>query len=283
MDADRLYRLEPTAFTAARDELARAARAAGDKEGAAALRALRRPSVAAWLVNRLADEQGDLLDQLLALGPELAKAQSGGDAAALRALGAQRRELVEAVADAAVGRAGRPVSAAVREEVASTLEAALADPHSAEAVRSGRLVRALSYAGFGAVDLSGAVAAAPATTRAAGREAVTTRAAAAAARSARVAAAETAALAAAGRLDDTVRACEQAQRERAAAAQAADAADAELDRLTEALTRARQARDRAAHDARSAAQAADRALTGVRHAQQAAETARAELDRVRRG
>ena len=88
-------------------------------------------------------------------------AQSGGDADALRTLGAQRRELVEAVVGAAVGLAGRTVTAAVREEVAATLEAALSDPASADAVRSGRLVRPLSYAGFGGVDLSGAVAAAP--------------------------------------------------------------------------------------------------------------------------
>ncbi len=47
----------------------------------------------------------------------------------------------------------------MRDEVAATLEAGLSDPASADAVRSGRLVRALSYAGFGGVDLDGAVAA----------------------------------------------------------------------------------------------------------------------------
>ena len=158
VDAEDLYRLPPEQFTAARDAEAKRRKGEGDKEGAAELAALRRPSVAAWLLNRLADTSPDLLTGLLDLGPGLAQAQSTGDAAALRSLGAQRRQLVEAVTGAAVAAGGRAVTAAVREEVAGTLEAALSDPRSAQAVRSGRLVRALSYAGFGEVDLSGAVA-----------------------------------------------------------------------------------------------------------------------------
>jgi len=156
VDADELYRLPPEQFTAARDALAKRLRRDGDREGAADVAALRRPSVAAWLVNRLAEQSPDLLTQLVDLGPELARAQTGSDAAALRELGAQRHALVEAVSGTAVEAGGRPVSAAVREEVHATLDAALADPASAAAVRSGRLVRALSYAGFGEVDLVGA-------------------------------------------------------------------------------------------------------------------------------
>ncbi|MCW2616207.1 MAG: transposase, partial [Frankiales bacterium] len=125
MDAADLYALDPEEFTAARDVAAKAAKSDGDAAAAKALKALRKPSVSAWVVNRLAVEQRDLLDQLLALGPALAQAQSGGRADELRALGRQRRELVEAVTSSAVGAVGRPVSTAVREEVASTLEAAL--------------------------------------------------------------------------------------------------------------------------------------------------------------
>ena len=159
MNTAELYALPPEEFTTARDAAAKQAKAAGDPAAGKELKALRRPSVAAWLVNRLAAEQGALLEQLLALGPALAEAQAAGHADDLRALGRQRRQLVEAVAGTAVSAAGRPVAGPVRDEVVSTLEAALADPSSAEAVRSGRLVRALSYAGFGEVDLSGAVAA----------------------------------------------------------------------------------------------------------------------------
>ena len=133
-------------------------KASGDKAAKAALKALRRPTVSAWLVDLLAVQEPDLLGSLLALGPELARAQAAGQGDELRRLGAQRRELVEAVVDRAVQLGDRTVTAAVREEVAGTLEAALADPASADAVRSGRLVRPLSYAGFGGVDLDGAVA-----------------------------------------------------------------------------------------------------------------------------
>ncbi len=278
MDADDLYRLAPEEFTAARDAAAKKAKADGDQSRAAALKALRRPSVSAWLVNRLAATQRDLLDSLLELGPELAAAQSGGDATALRALGAQRRQLVDAVVTTAVGDAGRTVTAALREEVAATLEAALSDPASAEAVRSGRLVRSLSYAGFGAVDLSDAVApasAATAKTKPTGKKKQV--------KAERVAAAERATHEAAGRLDDAVRACEQAEQERTTAEAAVQERTAEVDRLTVALSGAQQAREQAAQQAHAAREASDRAVAKVGRAQDAAEAARAELDRLRRG
>jgi hypothetical protein len=212
--ADRLYALPPEDFTAARGA---AAKEAGGKELRDAVKALRRPTVSAWLVNRLATEQPDLLDDVLALGPELAEAQREGQGEALRALGQQRRELVAAVTRTAVDGAGRTVTAQVRTEVEQTLEAALADPASADAVRSGRLVRALAYAGFGGVDLEGAVAV-PAKRR---RTAAPTP---------DVTAAEIAALDAAAALD-AVRACESAD-QRAAAAE--DDARRAADELTAA-------------------------------------------------
>ena len=95
VDAASLYALPPEDYIAARDEASDAARAAGVPAAATALKALRRPSVAAWLVNRLTVGQPGLLDELLELelelGPALAEPQAGGDATALRTLGAQRR------------------------------------------------------------------------------------------------------------------------------------------------------------------------------------------------
>src|SRR5690242_10980815 len=49
--AERLYAAEPHLFVAGRDAAVAAARAAGDTRGAAAIAALRKPTVAAWLVN----------------------------------------------------------------------------------------------------------------------------------------------------------------------------------------------------------------------------------------
>ena len=291
VDAQDLYRLTPEEFTAARDAAAKQRRADGDREGASALKALRRPSVAAWLVNRLAQDEPDLLAQLLDLGPALAQAQAGRDADALRELGAQRRELVEAVTATAVEHAGRQVTSAVREEVVATLEAALADPATAQAVRSGRLVRSLSYAGFGGVDLADAVApegrtssTPPEKRGGKARKATAARKdAKEQERARRIAEAEDAAHRAAGRLDDLVRACERAERERAAAQQHAEERAAQIDRLTDELARARRERDEAARRSRAAHDAAERAVAAVSRAQDTAEDARLALDELRRG
>jgi hypothetical protein len=284
-----LYALPPEDFTAARDAAAKAAGQPVRKE----IQGLRRPTVSAWLVNRLAREQADLLEQLLQLGPALAEAQAARSGSDLRELGQQRRELVQAVTTTAVDAAGRDVSATVRGEVEQTLEAALADPAAADAVRSGALVRPLSFAGFGGVDVEGAVAVAapaprPARTRSApDRPAAKDRA---------VTSAEAAALEAAATLDDAVRACETAETDRAAAADEVTRAEAERDAaqqvvtdLEQQLTDARRAVDESGHrvsearrTATRAEQAAQRALRRVQQAQEAAEAARQELDRLRR-
>ena len=274
MDADALYALAPEDFTAARDAAAKRARAAGDKAGAVALKALRRPSVSAWLVNRLVADHYELLGQLLAVGPSLAEAQATGRADALRELGRQRRALVEAVTDTALR--ARPSSAAVRDEVAGTLEAALADPSSADAVRSGRLVRALSYAGFGGVDLDGAVALSAAT---AGDGAEPRPGAGRAGKLRRT---EVAAHDAAGRLDDAVRAAETADRARADADAALAGAQQVVAHARAALFAAQQ--DLAVRQEQQAAALGlhERSVDAVRTAQAAAGVARAELDRLRR-
>jgi hypothetical protein len=288
--AERLYALAPEDFTAARDEAVRQARAAGDRALAREVGALRRPTVPAWLLNALARAEPDLLAQLLDLGPALAEAQAAGHGDALRSLGAQRRALVAAVADRAVALSARTVSSGQRAEVEATLEAALADPASAAAVRSGRLVRSLSYAGLGEVDLADAVAL-PDRPREHGQDGAADQPdagpgageqAAARARALAVARAEAAALAAAGALDDAVRACEAAERDRARSTDAVQVADAAVDAAEAALAEVRAQRDAAAAQAELATERAAAALRQARTAQEHASAARAELDRLRR-
>jgi hypothetical protein len=160
--ADELYGLPPSAFREARDERADQARAAGDKDLAAAIRKLRRPTVSAFVVNLLAREASGQVDELLELGESLREAQQALAGDRLRELSAQRRQLVTGLVQEAgrlAEQAGQPLGASAEREVQETLEAALADPAVAEAVRSGRLTTALSYAGLGAsVDVDGAVA-----------------------------------------------------------------------------------------------------------------------------
>jgi DNA repair exonuclease SbcCD ATPase subunit len=164
--ADELYALAPAAFTAARDERASQARAAGDASLATEIRKLRRPTVSAWLVNLLAREAAGKVDDLLELGQSLREAQRALDGDLLRDLSAQRRQLVAAISQEVkrlADQAGQAVSAQVEREVRDTLEAALADPAAADAVRSGRLTSPISYAGLGeGIGVGDAVAAAPA-------------------------------------------------------------------------------------------------------------------------
>jgi hypothetical protein len=159
--ADELYALDPAEFTAGRDERARQARAAGDKSFSDAIKKLRRPTVSASLVNRLVRDAADQVGELLDLGDSLREAQEALAGDELRSLSARRRPMINALAQEAkrlAAEAGRTVSDQVEREVEATLEAVLADPAAADALRSGRLTTALSYAGFGSVDVTDAVA-----------------------------------------------------------------------------------------------------------------------------
>ena len=145
--ADALYALAPEEFTAARDEEAKRA----DPELKKAIKALRKPTVAAHVVNQLVREQPDDIDSLLELGDDLRSAMTG-DKGDVRRLTEQRRDLV-------ISLVAADLPANVRDDVTATLEAATADPELGRAVRSGRLVKPLRYAGFGAMpDLGDAVA-----------------------------------------------------------------------------------------------------------------------------
>lgn len=161
--ADELYGLAPDSFTARRAELAARARTGGDKDLAGQIAALRRPTVAAWLVNQLVarDEVGT--GRLFRLGDELRKAQAGLLGGRMKELSAQRHQLVSELTDRAADR--QKASAAVRREVEETLAAAVADAGAARAVASGRLTRALAYTGFGEVDITAATATPPAPAR----------------------------------------------------------------------------------------------------------------------
>jgi hypothetical protein len=147
---DELYSIEPDGFTKRRDALAAQARRDGDAVAAKAIGALRRPTKAAWVVNRLAREDPDTARGLAELGQDLHKAQRSLDGARLRELTQQRRKLIDAAARKAFQLSGeRDPSAALRNEVASTLEAALADADTAEQFTAGTLVRSAEWSGFG--------------------------------------------------------------------------------------------------------------------------------------
>jgi hypothetical protein len=150
---DRLYELPPEKFIAARDEAAEAARRAGDRATATAIGKLRRPTVAAWLVNLLARRAPDLVGELLSLGDALRSAQHDLRGDEMRELSIQRRAAIGGLVGKArrlaleAGRSGR--ESLPLADVEATLSAALAEPDVAEAVRAGTLTKAAGYAGFG--------------------------------------------------------------------------------------------------------------------------------------
>ena len=158
---EQLYAVTPARFTPLRSELVAEARSAGDKKLAASIGALRKPTVAAWAVNHFVRAHRDELDELRSFAELLREAQRTLDADQLRVLGRERAKRVDAVADrvteAAAGE-GQHLGAGAAQEVRDTLTALIADEDAEASVLTGSLVKALSYSGFGSVDVADAVA-----------------------------------------------------------------------------------------------------------------------------
>lgn len=158
--ADELYGLPLPEFTPVRDARATALK----KEDAAlatAVKGLRKPSTAAWVVNLLVRRETDQVDQVLAMGAALREAQANLAGEDLRALTRQRRQLTAAVttrARALSAEHGQKVTPAVADQVEATLTAAMVDEGCAAAVRSGLLVAALATTGLDGTDPATAVA-----------------------------------------------------------------------------------------------------------------------------
>lgn len=145
-----LYGAAPEAFTGRRGQLAAAARDAGDRAAAKAIAGLRRPTRAAWVVNRLARTDPSAPAKLAELGTALRAAQQAGHGPRLRELSAARGALVDALTAQALTAAAVPdAPPSLRLEVSQTLTAALADPEVAADFAAGTLTRAVQWSGFG--------------------------------------------------------------------------------------------------------------------------------------
>ncbi|MFI7107983.1 hypothetical protein ACIBK9_16825 [Nonomuraea sp. NPDC050227] len=144
--AGRLYAVPPAEFTAVRAAEVRAAKEAGDVRLSRDIAKLRKPTVSAWAVNRLARQHPAELAELLGVGERLRAAWQAQDAGALAELTRSRGEATAKVARLARQAGG--LSAAAASEVDQTLDAAVVDAGAAEQVRAGRLAKPLSYSGF---------------------------------------------------------------------------------------------------------------------------------------
>jgi hypothetical protein len=147
-ELDELYSVKPDGFTGTRRKLADAAKQRGDTANAKRISAARKPTTAAWIVNSLALQRKDIKKRLGDLGDRLREAHAASDGEAIRRLSAEQRHTVDELVRAAFANAEvKNPSAAVREDVTSTLQAAIAD--SDVTAELGRLSKAEQWSGFG--------------------------------------------------------------------------------------------------------------------------------------
>ena len=153
--ADSLYDLPLDEFTRARDELARELRRSGDRAGADEVRALPKPTAAAWAVNQLARRRRSKLEELLRAGAALREAQqrvlAGEGAELLADAGGKERTAVDRLVRLAgelVAEGGGRASAATLERVAETLHAAASDDELRDELERGRVLRERKAAMF---------------------------------------------------------------------------------------------------------------------------------------
>jgi hypothetical protein len=234
LDPRELYGLPLERFIAQRNALAKELRAAGRRDDAARVGAMRKPSLAAWAVNQLVRTQRRAVAALFDAGDALRRAQSDllagrGDPRALREAGKRERTSVAKLLEAARGllsSEGHELSPAMLERVSDTLHASALDEHARAEVEHGCLNRELRHVGLGADQAVPSVA--------------PRRSSAAKPRPSRKAAAS-----------DTERRFAQAERERTEHLKAARRAEAEARRIAEraqrALKSAQQRRDHAGH------------------------------------
>jgi hypothetical protein len=270
-EPDRLYGLPLEDFVRERDALAKRMRADGRREDAAAVKALGKPTVAAWAVDQAVRARPREAEALWAAGDALAAAQAAllageGDAASLRSAGQAEQAALQPLLDAARGLltgGGRSLGEDVLERVEETLHAAAVDAEARPDVAAGRLTRELRHAGLGLAPGGAAPPAKPKASRRSSGQAERAggggAGSAAKAGSARPSGrAERAAADAAAERERRVAGARRAVREaEAALARARDEA-AEADRAASRAAQRLESARRAEAEARRAAQAARR-------------------------
>ena len=149
-EIDELFALPPDRFTSSRDELFRRLTKEGDKEAAASVKALRKPTLVAWALNQLPRRLGKDLRALVEAGETLRTAQrraaSGAKDTGFQEASETRRRLVRNLTGKATGilsEAGKP-SQAAEAEIARSLEAASVDVEAGDLLLAGRLSKAIS-------------------------------------------------------------------------------------------------------------------------------------------
>jgi hypothetical protein len=151
-----LYAAPLEEFTSARDALAKRLRVGGERDAAKLVRALRKPSITAWALNRLRDRDPQRVHDLIVAGAELRDAQAqtiaSGHRTGLGAAVTRERELVQELvgrAAAELSAGGRAVNEAIERRMFATLHAAAADEEVRTLLAAGRLAGDHEASDFG--------------------------------------------------------------------------------------------------------------------------------------
>jgi hypothetical protein len=153
-DVDALFSLPLAEFTGARNALAARLKKSGrsdEKEEAARVKALAKPSISAWAVNQLYWNHREEFDQLLALGERFHKAQKSGKVAEMRTTLDARREALTELSDLATSLlrdAGQNPSPDTIHRITTTLEGISAYSSRRDGPRAGRLTHDVDPPGF---------------------------------------------------------------------------------------------------------------------------------------
>jgi hypothetical protein len=145
---ERVYAADLDDFVKERSAAVKELRGHGERGEAAAVAKLPKPSVAAWIVNRLARAEPGSMGGLLDAGARLRDVQLGaGSAADLRDASQAQEDALRSLMRAAE-RVGGSATSATLDRVRETLHAAALDAELAEQVRRGVLRREQRAVGF---------------------------------------------------------------------------------------------------------------------------------------
>src|SRR5688572_5203791 len=130
---DALYEGPLEAFVAGRNDLVKRLKGAGDRDAAAHVKALPKPSVSAWAMNQLWWHEREAFTALLDAGESVRRAQVQAAGPSEQAAAAkQRRACVDrllAAAQTLLERAGHTAANATLRRIATSLDAAAAHGH----------------------------------------------------------------------------------------------------------------------------------------------------------
>jgi hypothetical protein len=148
---DELYAGPPETFVATRTAREKQAKQAGDGDVAAQIHGLTKPTVAAWLANRLSRERREDIQALVGIGAALRQATASLSGDDFRELTRRQQLLIRDLmrqAKQLAAAAGKIIGETTAREVEDTLRAAVVDEGAGQELIQGRLTTGLRRTGF---------------------------------------------------------------------------------------------------------------------------------------